>query len=232
MDYETRAIPLLYHKYGDGAVIAKIFTEQLGLKSYSIKRSKSKKSINKISLIDNNCLLYVSGKNNIKRDVQYLNEISLEYPYRDMDFKKKLIRAFISEVLSKTIIDSEKNQELFNYVWQTYIRLDKLDSLSKSFSLIFLIVLCEFLGIYPSDENINFEYFNLNSGEFTKSENVSEKNITGDNLFFFKKIIKKERVSIPNKNLRELMELLFDYYTLHHFDLSNIKSYKIIKSLD
>ena len=26
MNYETRAIPLLYHKYGDGAVIAKIFT--------------------------------------------------------------------------------------------------------------------------------------------------------------------------------------------------------------
>ena len=109
MNYETRAIPLLYHKYGDGAVIAKIFTEQLGLKSYSIKRSKSKKSINKISLIDNNCLLFVSGKNNMKRDIQYLNDISLEYPYRDMDFKK-LIRAFISEVLSKTIIDSEKSR--------------------------------------------------------------------------------------------------------------------------
>ena len=93
------------------------------------------------------------------------------------------------EVLSKTIIDSEKNQELFNYVWQAYIRLDKLDSLSKSFSLIFLIELCKFLGIYPSDENINFEYFNLNSGEFTKSENVSDKNITGDNLVFFKKIM-------------------------------------------
>ena len=75
MNYETRAIPLLYHKYGDGAVIAKIFTEQLGLKSYSIKRSKSKKSINKISLIDNNCLLFVSGKNNMKRDIQYLNDM-------------------------------------------------------------------------------------------------------------------------------------------------------------
>ena len=44
MDYECRAISLLSYKYGEGAVIAKIFTEEFGLKSYSIKRYKSKKS--------------------------------------------------------------------------------------------------------------------------------------------------------------------------------------------
>ena len=47
MNYETRAIPLLYHKYGDGAVIAKIFTEQLEYMDgfydiYSIVKEKYK----------------------------------------------------------------------------------------------------------------------------------------------------------------------------------------------
>ena len=42
MNYESRAIALLNHKYGEGAVIAKIFTEEYGLKSFSVKRNKSK----------------------------------------------------------------------------------------------------------------------------------------------------------------------------------------------
>ena len=52
MNYESRAIALLNHKYGEGAVIAKVFTEKYGLKSFSIKRNKSKKSKNKILLLD------------------------------------------------------------------------------------------------------------------------------------------------------------------------------------
>jgi len=53
MNYESRAISLLYYKYGEGSVIAKVFTEELGLRSYSVRRSKSKKAKNKISLLDN-----------------------------------------------------------------------------------------------------------------------------------------------------------------------------------
>ena len=67
MDYECRAISLLSYKYGEGSVIAKIFTEEFGLKSYSIKRSKSKKSKNKISLLDSQSLISISGKNNNKK---------------------------------------------------------------------------------------------------------------------------------------------------------------------
>ena len=68
MEYESRAISLIYHKYGEGAVIAKVFTEELGLKSYSIKRSSSKKSKNKISLLANQSLLNIRGKENKKRE--------------------------------------------------------------------------------------------------------------------------------------------------------------------
>ena len=72
MNYESRAIALLNHKYGEGAVIAKVFTEKYGLKSFSIKRNKSKKSKNKILLLDKMSLLTINAKNNSKKEIQYL----------------------------------------------------------------------------------------------------------------------------------------------------------------
>lgn len=231
MDYECRAISLLSYKYGEGAVIAKIFTEEFGLKSYSIKRSKSKKSKNKISLLDSQSLISISGKNNIKKEIQFLNEINLGYAFQDNTFKKKLIRTFISEVLSKTLIDSERNKALFEFIWQTNIDIDKQKKIDDTFCLEFMIRLSSFLGIYPSTENMHFDFFNLNNGIFTE-ENVSgELSLKGENLVYLKKIIKKEKVNIPAKNRQELIKNIFEYFTYHHYNLSNIKSYNVILSL-
>jgi len=232
MNYESRAISLLYYKYGEGSVIAKVFTEELGLISYSVRRSKSKKSKNKISLLDNQCLISINGKYNNKNEVQYLNELNLEYAYEDNTFKKKLIRMFISEVLSKTLSEAETNQELFHFVWQKNIDLDRAETVNKEFSLIFLLEMSYYLGIYPSLENIDFDFFNINRGVFTKEENKSEYNLFGINLNYFKTLLKNKKTKIPSENIRELMEIIFTYYTCHHFDLLSLKSYEIIKSLD
>ena len=61
--YESRAISLLYYKYGEGSLIAKIFTEKYGIKSFNIKRSKGKKSKNKIPLLEKLSLVNISAKN-------------------------------------------------------------------------------------------------------------------------------------------------------------------------
>ena len=89
-----------------------------------------------------------------------------------------------------------------------------------------------YLGIYPSLENIDFDFFNINRGVFTKEENKSEYNLLGINLNYFKTLLKNKKTKIPSENIRELMEIIFTYYTCHHFDLSSLKSYEIIKSLD
>ena len=139
---------------------------------------------------------------------------------------------FMSEVLAKTLSEAEKNQELFNFVWQKNIDLDRAEKVNKEFSLIFLLEMSYYLGIYPSLENIDFDFFNINRGVFTKEESKSEYNLLGINLNYFKSLLKNKKTKIPSENIRELMEIIFTYYTCHHFDLSSLKSYEIIKSLD
>lgn len=231
MNYESRAIALLNHKYGEGAVIAKVFTEKYGLKSFSIKRNKSKKSKNKILLLDKMSLLTINAKNNSKKEIQYLSEINLAYAYQNTSLKNKLIRLFISEVLSKALIDSEKNITLFQFIWNTNTQIDKLENLDNNFCIIFLIQLSEFLGISPSIENNELPYFNLNTANFTNIKNKSEEIIEGEMLDYFKRLIIKEKVSIAYHKRQELIKILFRYYSIHHINLLNIKSYDVIESL-
>lgn len=231
MNYESRAIALLNHKYGEGAVIAKVFTEDYGLKSFSVKRNKSKKSKNKILLLDKMNLLTINAKNNSKKEIQYLNEINLAYAYQNASLKNKLIRLFIAEVLSKALIDSERNINLFQFIWNTNTQIDNLENVNNNFCIIFLIQLSEFLGISPSTENIDLPYFNLNSGNFTNIKNKNEEIIKGEIINYFKRLIIKENVIIPYKSRQELIRILFRYYSIHHINLSNIKSYEVIESL-
>ena len=231
MNYESRAIALLNHKYGEGAVIAKVFTEEYGLKSFSVKRNKSKKSKNKILLLDKMNLLTINAKNNSKKEIQYLNEINLAYAYQNTSLKNKLIRLFIAEVLSKALIDSERNINLFQFIWNTNTQIDNLENVNNNFCIIFLIQLSEFLGISPSTENIDLPYFNLNSGNFTNIKNKNEEIIKGEVVNYFKRLIIKENVIIPYQSRQELIKILFRYYSIHHINLSNIKSYEVIESL-
>ena len=231
MNYESRAIALLNHKYGEGAVIAKVFTEEYGLKSFSVKRNKSKKSKNKILLLDKMNLLTINAKNNSKKEIQYLSEINLAYAYQNTSLKNKLIRLFIAEVLSKVLIDSERNINLFQFIWNTNTQIDNLENVNNNFCIIFLIQLSEFLGISPSTENIDLPYFNLNSGNFTNIKNKNEEIIKGEVVNYFKRLIIKENVIIPYQSRQELIKILFRYYSIHHINLSNIKSYEVIESL-
>ena len=219
MNYESRAIALLSHKYGEGAVIAKIFTEEYGLKSFSVKRNKSKKSKNKILLLDKMNLLTINAKNNSKKEIQYLSEINLAYAYQNTSLKNKLIRLFIAEVLSKALIDSEKNINLFQFIWNTNTQIDNLENVNNNFCIIFLIQLSEFLGISPSTENIDLPYFNLNSGNFTKIKNKNEEIIKGEVINYFKRLIIKENVIIPYQSRQELIKILLRYYSINHIDL-------------
>jgi len=230
-NYESRAISLLYHKYGEGSLIAKIFTEKYGLKSFNIKRSKGKKSKNKTPLLEKLSLVNISAKNIAKKKIQYLGEINLAHGFKNNSLKNKLIRIFIAEVLSKILIDSEKDVKLFHFIWTLSIDIDELGNTDDNFCINFLISLSEFLGFYPSIENLHYSFFNLNNSVFTEKEITTDINIKGENLIFFRALITKQKITIPYIKRQEIIENLFFYYSIHHYNLNNVSSYEIIESL-
>ena len=94
-------------------------------------------------------------------------EVLGKIPY---DIGRQLIAVFIAESLLKVLIENEKETALFNYVESVINVLENPEDIPNSLPLTFLLNLSSFLGFYPSKNNLNFPFFDLQNGCFAKDD--------------------------------------------------------------
>ena len=232
MEYNSRAIALSYIKHGESSIIAKIFTEENGLQNFILKGVRTKKAKKKLGLFQPLQLIRINASLNPKKSLQYISEITLENNIVNygIDIKKKLISIFIAEIISKVLLETEKDKTLFKYIWELKIDLNGLENINPNFALIFLIQLAKYLGFSPSKEQINGVYFNMELGEFTNKKQ-EKYNIKKDNSTYLRALIENKNITIPHKNRSQILLNLIQYYKLQHHELKNMTSHLIIESL-
>lgn len=226
-----KGIVLHTYKYSETSVISKIYTKEFGLQSYFFKGIRNKKSKNKLSLLQSLNIVDLEVTNNKKRSLQYVKEIqnNTDLSLLFFDMNKRFLSLFISEILLKVLVGSEKDHSLFKFIEKTVLSLNSSEYLSKNFSLVFLIKLSSYLGFYPNSEFSDREYFDLESATFI-SEN-SYYNISDDNKIYFTSLLKNKNIEIPYQNRKELIKSLQTFYKLHHYNIDQLKSYEVIESL-
>ena len=231
MTESTSGICLHYYKYSESSVVAKIFTEKFGLRSFVLKGIRSKKSKNKLNLLQSLNIVQLEVTNNNKRQLQYVKEISKldKFPSNILDMNKRFIALFISEVLLKVLVDSEKSDSIYTFILDSVFMINEKREISKNFSVLFLMKLSAYLGFYPNSENYERKYFNLETGEF--SNQLSYYCLAEENKKYFALLLNNVEIDIPYKNRKELLKSLQKYYSLHHYNIDNLKSYDVIESL-
>ena len=227
----TKGIVLHYYKYSESSVIAKIFTEESGLQPYVLKGVRNKKSKNKVNILQALNLVNMEASNISKRNIQYIKEIRSEIALIELmgNINKRFMSMFIAEILLKVLIESEEDKNLFNYIENMILSINKKGELNKNFSLIFLLKLSKYLGFPPSTINSEKEVFDLENSCFTNQS--SYYNISGENKNYFVSLLKGEEGDIPYKNRKELLQSLQKYYKLHHYNIDKLRSYEVIESL-
>ena len=144
---------------------------------------------------------------------------------------KNFLAIFIAEVCSKVLQENEQNSGLFKFVWEIKQKLYNTNNVDENFVLLFMIDLSRYLGFFPSTENINSPFFNLESGEF--SENIFNRDIYlgEEKTTILKHLILGEKINIRQELKSELLKDIMQYFRHHHYNLSNITSHLIIESL-
>jgi DNA repair protein RecO (recombination protein O) len=145
--------------------------------------------------------------------------------------KKNFISIFIAEVISKVLLESEKDKALFKFIWELKINLNSLKKINENFVLIFLIQLSEYLGFSPSKEEMNGIYFNLELGGFTNNKQQPNHYIEKENSIYLRELLKNKNIKIPYQNRNKILLNLIQYYKVQHHELKNITSHLIIESL-
>ena len=231
MKYSSRAIALTYLKHSESSIIAKLFTEEHGLQTFTINGVRSNKSKKKLGLFQPLQLSQINASLIVKNKLQYLNEINLNDSKLSevISIKNNFIALFIAEVLSKSLHENGKDKRLFQYIWDIKTSLNNKSKINANYALVFLLKLSEFFGFYPSTDTLLYNYFDLEKGEFVI--NKGSYTLNAENSNYLKLLLNKTNCVIPYQNRNELLKSLIEYYRLQQHELKNITSHLIIESL-
>ena len=232
----TKAIVLSSIKYADYDLIAKCYTE-IGIKSFLLKRIfRHKKGKLTPAFFQPLTQLEITANFNSNRTLHFIQEATLNYNYTTISINvvKQTIVIFLSEILSKSLQEEEKNEQLFQYLETSLIWLDTNDKVSN-FHLLFLLNLTKHLGFHPEKENMNYPFFSLEEGRFLNSIPKNDY-LSGENLMLFKSLLGINFVGLHelkfNANARqEILDILLRYFELHLSGFNKPKSLAILKTV-
>lgn len=238
MQHKTRGIVLHHIKYGDNSVIAYIYTEKSGRQAYLVKSVRGKKSKIKISIFSPLTILDMNVSCNHKRELQFLNEAHAAVPLQGIpaDIVKSMMALLISEVLYKSLREETPNQELFEFLVENILTLDKTTGSLQGFHIYFLLKLTKYLGFYPSDNySDHTNFFDLAEGVFVNRMPEHPYFLDREAALHFSGLIhsvkKNTVVSFPRQVRDELFSKLLQYYQVHLISLNEIKSYEVLKEV-
>jgi len=239
MEEKTRGIVLQQIKYSDSQVIAQIYTEHFGRQSFIFRKTKSKKSGISLNILQPLFLLDINARFKESRQIQRAKEINNNPHFKDIPFNvvKSSIAIFLSEVLSKVLIEEEANLPLFEFLHHSILLLDEIEDGLANFHILFLFELSKYLGFYPDmNSPTNEKYFNIAEGSYTAFSNNFKLVLNEEESKMFGMLSGKGFHQINeiklNRNQRQrLLSILLDYYHYHLPEMGKLKSFEILKQI-
>jgi DNA repair protein RecO (recombination protein O) len=231
---KTRGIVFKTLKYGETSIIADIFTEELGLKKYIFNGVRSKKPSVKPGLLQLMSLVDILVYEKQGVGLQRVKEISPAIIYSGIPFDliKSSIGLFILEISRKILKQSDAQQAIFQFLFQTYSELDQIQNSLSNFHLNFLIGFSSVLGFIPnfSKTDIHCEYFDLREGIFTKITPEHLDYLKGEDAKLFFQLLNGSD-SFSRTQKQSLLEHLILYFELQTDSRLNIQSHLIFREI-
>ena len=227
-------------QYAETSVIAKIFTRQLGVRSYILKGVRKGGSRTKQNLLQPLSYLDLVVYNNPKTQLNYLKEIAPHggaVPRISEDMSDEAVhnalRFFMTELLYKTLREEEPMPELFDYVVDSVQFKGDGRSLSHQ-PILFLLTVSRYLGIEPLDNYSQREpLFDQQGGRFCFGGENTLNQSTSQLLHYYLQAVNSGG-PIPLTTLSQRTELinsLLDYFQMHLTEFRNFKSHEILHTV-
>ena len=232
---KTKAIVLSAIKYQEKSLIVKCYTHNHGVKSYFVPSAFStKKTSQRVAYFQPLTLLEIEATHKNKGTLEHFKEVKLAHPYQTipLDIIKSTIVIFLSEILHHSILEEEKNENLFEFLETALLWLDTHDNIAN-FHLILLVQTTKFLGFFPQQPVENYPFFEMIEGVFTPFHGVSC--LTEHETLLLKKLIQlkldNEQKLFTGIERQLLLKILLDYYAIHLDGFKKPKSLEVLKEV-
>ena len=224
MKYKTRGIVFNYIKFRESSVIARIYTDQFGLKNYLVNSVRSSKPRYPISYFQPMTLLDMVVYNKAHAEINRLAEMKCSYAYRSIPYNiiKSTVALFITEILYKTLREEETNPELYNFLEESLMFYDRRDSDYLNFHLQLLLKYAGFHGIRPLSASDMIREIESNNYRVS----IPRKDYPRINQLIHSDY--HDPVLIMNKLRRKILSMILLFYQVHFDHLKEIKSFKVL----
>lgn len=232
----TKAVVISAIKYSDSSLIVKLYTREVGLKSYLIKGVlKFKKGKLKAAYFQPLTQLKIVASHQEKRNLHSIREAQVINVYQSIHttIVKQSLVLFLAEMMSNAIQEEEPNTLLYEYLETSLIWLDSHDKISN-FHLLFLLNLSKYLGFYPDTSESELKGFHLREGFFTDQLNEKEV-IKGSELIQFKRLLgtnfDEVDISFSKNERQSVLQVLIRYFELHLGGFKKPKSLAVLEAV-
>jgi DNA repair protein RecO (recombination protein O) len=224
MKYKTKGIVFNHIKFRESSIIARIYTDQFGLKNYIFNSVRTSKPRIPISYFQPLTMLDMIVYNKNHADINRVAEIKCRYSYLSVhyDVLKSTVALFITELLYKTLREEEANPELFRFLEESFMYYDMAEEGFVNFHLQFLFKYARYHGIEPIQiadmvheiESNNF-LVSIPRKDFEKIDQLIESPYTSG-------------INLSNDLRRKLLSMIILFYQIHFDHLKDLKSFKVL----
>ncbi|MGK0390397.1 MAG: DNA repair protein RecO (recombination protein O) [Maribacter sp.] len=234
---KTQGIVLRNVKFGETSLIVDAYTAEKGRQSLVINGVRSQKAKIKQSVVAVSSFVDLVIYHRDTKDVNRIKEVKPAYIYQSIPFNvvKGTVALFMTELISKTVKESEENQMLFDFIVNSFIALDE-GKKATLFPLVFPILLMPYLGFSPGNEWSNeTPFFDIREGVFVAHEpHALFLNAELSEIFYLLlqiDIANMEDIDIGKTHRRLLLDGILDYYKHHVDNFRELNSHLILREV-
>lgn len=243
MIHKTKGIVLRTVKYGETSVIVNIYTELFGLQSYIVNgvRKASKKGPGKANLFQPAGILDLVVYHNELHNLQRLKEFKWGYLYETVlfDIRKNTVALYMIELLQKTIKQPESNADLYAFIEDAFLHLDKSsDAVTANFPLFFALHLTFFFGFRLSDTySDQNNLLDLREGNFVSDHPAHPYFLNPQLSYLTSQLLKVrqpyelEQLSMNTEIRRNLLQAYEHFYALHISGFGTMRSVPVLQEI-
>jgi DNA repair protein RecO (recombination protein O) len=236
MLHKTKGIVLRTTPYSDSSIIIKVYTEKFGMQSYIVHGARSTRSKGKSAIYRHGNLLDMVVYHKDSGDIFKISEAGLDYTYIAAPFEivKSSLLLFSIELLTRSVREAESNADLFQYVWDAFIWLDKSEVALGHFHLCFSLGISQLLGFAPSIESGS--YFDLQEGRFCQVLPAHGQYMDPTTAASMKQVIETSYTDCHTLHLthlqrKQLLHFLLIYFRLHTVGFGQMHSPAILEEV-
>ena len=235
---KTQGIVFRKIPYSETSIICDIYTEEHGLMSYIVSGVRKPKARTSAALLQVMSIVEIIAYHSEQKKLHRIKEIKPAYVYQTIpiDVRKNAVLMFMAELCSRTIKETEQNQQLFDMIRQQLERLDLATDHYANVHLEFMVRLADELGFGPVvNYSLERPNFDLLGGEFIGGAPQHHMHYV-NNAQPLAQLIEAVRgtgvkLDIDRQTRNTLIDWLLLYFRIHIENMREIKSHLVLREV-